>query len=182
MPTLLKKDLESILEKLNDELPTYPNFVETGTYMGETILRFVNDFNKLFTIELSESLYKNFNLIDYDKTKLKSFLGDSAVVLSKVIEELEDKTIFFLDGHYSSGNTAKGIKDVPLNEELKNINDSYIYDGLIIIDDLRLFGTNLAEDWSQVNKDSLLSILGSRVESYLEENDRFIIKIKKINI
>ena len=182
MPTLLKKDLESILEKIDDNLESYPNFVETGTYMGETILRFINDFKKLFTIELSESLYNNFNLIDYDRTKLKSLLGDSSIVLNEVIKDLEGKTIFFLDGHYSSGNTAKGIKDVPLNEEIKNINELFGYDGLIIIDDLRLFGTKSDEDWADVNKESLLSILGERVDTFLEENDRFIIKIKKINL
>lgn len=182
MPTLLKTDLESILKKIDDNLESYPNFVETGTYMGETILRFVNEFNRLFTIELSETLYNNFNLIDYDRTKLKSILGDSSIVLNKVIKEIEGKTIFFLDGHYSSGNTAKGLKDVPLNEEIKHINDLFIYDGLIIIDDLRLFGTSLSEDWSQVNRETLLLILGERVETYLEENDRFIIKIKKINV
>jgi hypothetical protein len=182
MPTLLKKDLDSILEKTNESLNDYPNFVETGTFMGETILRFVDYFENLFTIELSEVLYNEFNRIEYDRTKLKSFLGDSSVVLPNVINELRNNTIFFLDGHYSSGSTARGTKDVPLYEELKNINDLYFFGGLIIIDDLRLFGTKLNEDWSYVNTDSLLSTLGNRIETFFEENDRLIIKIKKINL
>lgn len=181
MPALLKVDLESILEKTNESLDDYPNFVETGTFYGETILRFVDYFENLFTIELSESLYNRFNQIEYDRTKLKSFLGDSSVVLPKVICELNNNTIFFLDGHYSSGGTARGIKDVPLYEELKSINDLYCFDGLIVIDDLRLFGTNLNEDWSNITIDSLLSTLENRIDTFFEENDRFIIKVKRSN-
>jgi hypothetical protein len=180
MPTLLKEDLNKILELSKSNKEDYPYFIETGTYMGETILRFVDDFEKVFTIELSYELYNEFNKKEYNRDKLKSILGDSSIMIGEVIDELLGNSIFFLDGHYSSCNTARGDKDVPLNEELKIINDNFKYESLIIIDDLRLFGTNNAEDWSSISIDNLLKIVSERLETHLVLNDRLILKIKKI--
>lgn len=178
MPTLLKEDLKNILDVSKKNKDNYNYFVETGTYMGETILRYVDEFQKLYTIELSETLYNEFNKKNYNRNKLKSILGDSSKKLKEVIDEIYGNTIFYLDGHFSQCGTAKGEKDVPLCEELKIINDYFKYEGLIIIDDLRLFGTNTHEDWSSISKENLLKILENRIDSYFESNDRFIIKIK----
>jgi hypothetical protein len=177
MAALLNIDLEKILMVFNKNKNQYPYFVETGTYMGETILRFINDFEKSYTIELSDELHKIFNQKDYDRNKLKSLLGDSSIILKEVINELNGNTIFFLDGHFSSCGTAKGVKDVPLIEELKLINDNFNYESLIIIDDLRLFGTNFSENWSNITNENLLKILENRLDSYLELNDRLILKV-----
>lgn len=177
MATLLNIDLEKILMFFNKNKNQYLYFVETGTYMGETILRFINDFEKSYTIELSNELHNLFNQKDYDRNKLKSLLGDSSIILKEVINELKGNAIFFLDGHFSSCGTAKGVKDVPLIEELKLINDNFNYESLIIIDDLRLFGTNISEDWSYITIENLLKILENRIDSYLELNDRLILKI-----
>ena len=142
-------------------------------------LSFIDDFEKLYTIELSDNLYEEFNKNNYNRDKLKSILGDSSEKIKEVIDELNDKTIFFLDGHYSSCGTAQGVKDVPLFEELKSINDYFNYESIIIIDDLRLFGTKIDEDWSEITKEKMLNILTNRVDSYLEVGDRFIIKLKE---
>lgn len=179
MPTLLKEDLINILNLSKTNKDEYNYFVETGTYMGETILRFIDDFEKLYTIELSNRFYEDFNKKNYNRDKLKSILGDSSEKIKEVIDELNDKTIFFLDGHYSSCGTAQGVKDVPLFEELKSINDYFNYESIIIIDDLRLFGTKIDEDWSEITKEKMLNILTNRVDSYLEVGDRFIIKLKE---
>jgi hypothetical protein len=178
MPTLLKEDLKNILELSKKNKSDYIHFVETGTYMGETILRFIDDFKKSYTIELSEKFFNLFNEKDYNRDKLKSILGDSSKKLKEVIDEIYGNTIFFLDGHFSQCGTAKGEKDVPLCEELKIINNFFKYECLIIIDDLRLFGTNEHEDWTSISKENLLKILENRIDSYFELNDRFIIKIK----
>jgi hypothetical protein len=163
MPTLHKTNLIKILEFIEVDKKNYPYFVETGTYRGETILGLIDEFEKLFTIELSQILFNEFNSKNYNKNKLTSLL--------------DGNTIFFLDGHYSSCDTARGNKDVPLQDELKKINENFKYDGLIIIDDLRLFGTNITEDWSYISKENLLDILSDRVENYFEMGDRLIIKI-----
>jgi hypothetical protein len=178
MPKLLKTDLENILDVYTLEKKYFPYFVETGTYMGETILSFIDDFEKLYTIELSETLYKDFNKKNYDRNKLTSILGDSSEVMGRVIGELNGPTVFFLDGHYSSCGTAKGVKDVPLYEELESITNLFIYECIIIIDDLRLFGTYKTEDWSEISKDKLLKTVSDRLEEFHEINDRLVIKLK----
>ena len=120
-----------------------------------------------------------YNSKNYNKNKLTSLLGDSGSGIEEVINLIDGNTIFFLDGHYSSCDTAKGNKDVPLEEELKIINDYFKHEALIIIDDLRLFGTKITEDWSYIHKDRLLEIIYHRIEKYLELDDRLIIKVKK---
>ena len=97
-------------------------------------------------------------------------------------------TIFFLDGHYSSGGTAQGNKDCPLIEEIENINNLFDNKAIIIIDDLRLFGKDkssgiLLEDWSEISEDKIKSILTDRITDYYyldsnhTKNDRLIIHI-----
>lgn len=178
MASLLKDELKNILHLTSKNNYTY--FVETGTHMGETILRFIDDFDKLYTIELSDHFYNEFNNKNYNREKIKSILGDSSEMLKQVIDELNGNTVFFLDGHYSSGNTARGIKDCPLLEELSIINSYFKHEALVIIDDLRLFGTKVNEDWLDITTENLLNSISERLEFSSELNDRLIIKIKKI--
>ena len=57
----------------------------------------------------------------------------------------------------------------------------------MIINDVRLFGKNINEDWSCINEDTILEILKDRIidfyhlDSPLAKNDRLIIKISNIN-
>ena len=46
MPSLLKEELKTILHLTKKN--NYNYFVETGTLMGETILRFIDDFIKVY--------------------------------------------------------------------------------------------------------------------------------------
>ena len=53
MPAINK----SFLELLQDDFTKYKCFIETGTYLGETIFSVEPLFNKLHTIEFSEKYY-----------------------------------------------------------------------------------------------------------------------------
>lgn len=59
-------------------------------------------------------------------------------MLKRIVNELKEPAIFWLDGHYSGGVTAKGDKFCPIYEELEAILDSN-FNHIIIIDDLRSF-------------------------------------------
>ena len=64
--------------------------------------------------------------------------GDSSVVLQILLEEIHESALFWLDGHYSAGITARGIKECPIVEELTTIlHHSFLH--TILIDDARLF-------------------------------------------
>jgi hypothetical protein len=94
----------------------------------------------------------------------------------------------FLNGHWSGYDTGHSTKDCPLNEEITHINNLFTNEAIIIIDDFRLFGLNksigkLNEDWTLINKETLLNILKPRInkvyhlDSESSKDDRLIIHI-----
>lgn len=174
MPSLTYQQLQSILNNtvVKDEL--FDIFVETGTNAGFTVNNMKPHFKKIHTIELSESIYnsavENFKL---DKN-ITLHLGDSSKVLPKLTEELSGNTIFFLDGHWSGGNTARGDKDCPLLEELVAIKD-FKYKSVVIIDDYRLFGTKGNEDWSDITDETIKNSVGEKLIYKYSENGRLIL-------
>lgn len=116
--------------------------VESGTYMGDMVFAMKDQFKKVYSIELSVELYyralKRFNKF----SQVEILQGDSSVALKEVVKNLNEISIFWLDGHYSGGVTARGIKDCPVVEELNSIFLSK-FKHVILIDDAHLFnGTN----------------------------------------
>jgi hypothetical protein len=185
MPSL---DYE-FLSQLTDDYRNYKVFVETGTHTGQTIFKMEEYFDNLFTVECSEYYY-NHTKEEYSGNKINFILGDSSVVFGTLLPTIEDKCIFFLDGHYSSGPTGRGNKDCPLLEEITHIANLFKNDAIIIIDDYRLFGlseeTGCAEDWSEISKDKILDILSSRInksyhlDSEVAKDDRLVIHINRL--
>ena len=112
--------------------------VETGTYLGDTLYALSDDFEQLYSIELSIHFYalacKRFRNIP----KVTLLQGDSGKVLKELVPQLTSKAIFWLDGHYSGGLTAKGEKECPVYEELTYIFSSP-HQHLVFVDDARLF-------------------------------------------
>jgi len=178
MPSLNKDFLKS----LQEDYTKYNCFIETGTYNGETTFALEPYFNKLYTIEFSEKYYNN-TKNKYYGNKINFVLGDSSVVFQSLLPTISDNCIFFLDGHWSSGDTGKSEKDCPLVEEITHINNLFQNEAIIIVDDFRLFGLRLNEDWSNINKEGLLEILKLRInkvyhlDSECAKNDRLIIHI-----
>ena len=175
------------LNELHDDYKKYSSFIETGTYCGETIFSLEAHFDKLYTIEFSEKYY-NITKNNYNGNKINFMLGDSSVLFETLLPTISDKCIFFLDGHWSGGDTGRSTKDCPLVEEVTQINNLFQNEGIIIIDDFRCFGLDktsgiIGEDWSQIKKDDLLNILKSRItkvyhlDSSFAKYDRLIIHI-----
>lgn len=186
MPSLDK----TFLLSLQDDYTKYTNFIETGTYHGDTIFSMEPHFDKLYTIEYSEKYYNNTRQ-KYHGNKITFVLGDSGVMLERLLPNISTPSIFFLDGHWSSGDTGKSEKDCPLIEEITHINKLHKNEAIIIIDDCRLFGKSpktgsCNEDWSEINEDVLLTILKSRIykvyylDSECAKNDRMIIHINQL--
>ena len=117
-------------------------FIETGTYMGETTHNAsLCGFSEVHTIELSSKYHEMAKIRFNENSKVKLHNGSSANILGNVIDNIDDKIIFWLDGHYSGGDTAADTKYCPLEEELNWIKLHKRNDHIIMIDDIRLSGT-----------------------------------------
>ncbi|MDT8446127.1 MAG: hypothetical protein RRB13_04445 [bacterium] len=119
-------------------------FVETGTFMGDTLAALAEDFDQLYSVELAPALYeracKRFAGVD----KITLFFGDSGQVLGELLPKLKEPALFWLDGHYSAGETAKGDKETPILEELGHIFATEPKH-VIVIDDARCFADEAPE-------------------------------------
>jgi hypothetical protein len=62
--------------------------------------------------------------------------------LGTFLPTIDQSALFWLDGHYSGGDTAKGYEDTPIYRELEHILNDSRNEHVIIIDDARLFGTD----------------------------------------
>jgi len=112
--------------------------IETGTYLGDMINAQLKFFEKIYSIELGEDLWKK-AVKRFEKNKHVTIIhGDSGKVFINLIPKINAKAIFWLDGHYSAGITAKGEKNCPIYEELNEIFKSKLQH-ILLIDDARCF-------------------------------------------
>ena len=175
---LTKEKLSLILEKMNFESDKDTVLIETGTYLGETCFELQDMFNEIHTIEIVPNLYEAFLI--KKPSNVSAHLGDSSEKLLDVYHG-NNKIIFWLDGHYVSGNNSVeklSTVDCPILEELSVINSKYKQECLILIDDVRLFDTHVNENWSGVNPKAILDTLGDRVIASNFFDDVMAIKIK----
>jgi len=114
-------------------------FIETGTFMGDMTVAQHKYFEKLFTIELGYDLYLKAQKRFEAFPNIKGLHGDSSKVMHKIIDEINEPAIFWLDGHYSGDITAKGELECPLWGELDAIIKRKELNHILLIDDARLF-------------------------------------------
>jgi hypothetical protein len=133
-------------------------FVETGTYLGDTLEYIAREGVVCTSIELSEQLHAKAMVRFAGFENVNLILGDSARKMPMLLNAIEKPTLFWLDGHYSGDFTAKGEKDSPILAELEAIYNHPVAGHVILIDDARCFdGTNdypqLDELLRRVNKE-----------------------------
>jgi hypothetical protein len=122
------------------------NFVETGTYRGDSTEIAANIFKNVYSIELCPILYSNAKKRFEKHSNVHLYLGDSQKVLPDLLSQLRGKTIFYLDGHYSGGVTARGDTITPIMGELVAIKNSNLDNPIILIDDIRGFTRHLGSE------------------------------------
>jgi len=133
-PHIIKRrSIESIQKKLDVK-----TFIETGTYVGEMVNAQAGNFERIISIELDEALARYAKQKFSGKSHIEILQGDSGDILIRMLPNLEAPAMFWLDGHYSAGITAKGELNTPIIKELKAILNSNL-PHIILIDDARCF-------------------------------------------
>ncbi len=114
-------------------------FIETGTYLGDTIMSLRNNFDKIYSIELDKILFENAKNKFSKYHHIHIFQGDSSDILPDILLKINQPALFWLDGHYSGGITSKGNLNTPVIKEIELILSHKIKNHVILIDDARLF-------------------------------------------
>jgi hypothetical protein len=114
-------------------------FIETGTYLGDMDYAVKGMFQAIFSIELSEDLWRRAANRFRANSHIQILQGDSGQLLPQVLSSISNNCLFWLDGHYSGGITAKGNSETPVVKELEAIFVHKAQGHVILIDDARCF-------------------------------------------
>jgi len=166
-PHIVKqRTLKYYAEKFNLNL-----FVETGTYYGDMVEAMKDNFQQIYSIELSEKLYELAKIRFNAEKNIILIQGDSGTALRNLINKIEQPTLFWLDGHYSGGVTAKSDQNTPILQELSHIFNAKVLPHVVIIDDAYSFET----DPSYPNINKLVDFIKSnRPNTNIEIKDNII--------
>ncbi|MFR9166789.1 MAG: FkbM family methyltransferase [Dysgonomonas sp.] len=132
--TLPYKLIQTIIN--NDKVD---NFVETGSYKGETTEWAATRFKNVYSIEVKQEYAKEAKQKCQQFKNVEIIEGDSRAELPKLISKLQGKTIFFLDSHSITeviDNKYRNI-DCPLTEELSAV--ATYGDPIVFINDVYRF-------------------------------------------
>jgi hypothetical protein len=114
-------------------------FIETGTYHGDTVAAIKDIYSRVISIEVNDALYQKACVrFAADKNVCIAY-GDCARELPSILATLREPAVFWLDGHYSGGETGKGEVEDPILISLNQIASSPTLEHVIFIDDARTF-------------------------------------------
>lgn len=163
-------------------------FVECGTYGGDSVVAARKVFRTVHTIEISHELWERARARFATDGGVTCHHGNSPDVLATLLPPFGKlPLVFWLDAHWSKGNTSFQSVHVPLLQELRVIVSKAEGPCLLLIDDVRLFGgASDGIDWTGVSQQAVLDIVGPRVLSFwfaastLNESDRMIVVLKSL--
>jgi hypothetical protein len=130
---------KQILLKKYAEQFKLEELVETGTCCGDMVEAMKGSFSKIYSIELSPYFYNEARNRFKNSANIELLHGDSSNELGNLIKRIDKPALFWLDGHYSGGLTARGECITPIFAELEYIFSSLIRGHVILIDDANCF-------------------------------------------
>jgi len=141
-----------------------PVFVETGSHIGEGIVKaLAAGFKEVRSIDAGDKQYQHCLNRFYGDQRVRLWKGDSAYCLKDMISDLKVPVTFWLDGHYSAGDTCKCEHEHPLIEELGQIVAHPIKNNIILIDDWRDYNRwepEIREMAKKTNDDPCFELIG----------------------
>jgi hypothetical protein len=115
--------------------------LETGTYLGSTVKAVRGNFRRIYSIELDDTLHARARARFAAFPHITLLHGGSGEVLPGLLSRIGEPRLFWLDGHFSGGQTAKGRLATPIVAEMHAVLAHPINGHVILVDDARAFGT-----------------------------------------
>lgn len=147
MGTYRKGPPEEFVDALRNKF-NIDMFIETGTWKAVTTLWAAKRFRQVITIEADDRRLRSaIHSYAISHPNIKWILGDSKFKLKKMLDEISEPAIFWLDAH-SPASLGLNVTECPLLDELIAIND-HICAGehIILIDDVRCLEGDIPEKW-----------------------------------
>lgn len=115
-------------------------WVETGTHLGESSAVLSNFAKRVVTLEPSYYYFEKSSRFLSHFSNVEVVNKSSEDFFEKLLSGLSGNVCFWLDGHYSGGETFKGKMDTPLFLELNAIRKfrKRFQNIVVLIDDFRL--------------------------------------------
>lgn len=155
-------------------------FIETGTYNGGTTEIAADIFDQVYTVELHEGMAKTAQSRFKNRPNVIASQGTSPEFLQKIIPTIDShkRLMIFLDAHFCGDGTAVD-KEGPnhqdgitaIRKEMEAIKQSGRTDAVIIVDDIRGFGSKINDQlyvgcWAYPSVQELVAAARSINEHY----------------
>src|SRR5215212_5983960 len=116
-----------------------PILIETGTYLGDMVHAMKKSFARIISFELDHNLAVQAQQRFANDNHIQIIEGDSGKLLGDYLATINEPCLFWLDGHYSGGVTAKGAVETPIKNELAAILSHSVDGHVVLVDDARCF-------------------------------------------
>jgi hypothetical protein len=145
---------ESVLSKY-----VSPYFFDTGTHNGDAVrIALGLGFERIVSIEIDDYWYrKNVDTFveEMKMGRVSLFLGDTLNLMPSILSGINARCTFWLDANWDGG--RMGEKKCPLYEELDYIQNMGYGGHIIMIYDVRMFGTG---NWGEgIDLDTIVAKL-----------------------
>lgn len=172
-------DIEgNYLKKFKNNIST---FIETGTLVGDGIQSALNaGFEKFYSVELSDNFFNICKNKFLGNKNINLFLGSSEQELPKILDQIDEPFLLWLDAHTSGGDTVGEPMHNYLPRELKSIvkHTKKFKDSVIMIDDMGYYIDN--KDFCNQIETLVKQIKpNGKIEYYYPEGTDWIILVCK---
>jgi hypothetical protein len=114
-------------------------FVESGTYLGETVAFMRRYCSWVYSVEFQPHLARAAQSRFADDLRIRIVEGNSADWLPRIIAELKEPALFWLDGHFAVGTARNGEIACPTMQELAAVLGDARFSHIVLVDDAREF-------------------------------------------
>ncbi len=154
-------------------------FVEGGTFRGDSSIFASNFFSRVITVEKDETLFLSAQVRLQNYKNIAIFNGCTTQhIVSHVAPK--DRCLFWLDAHWSCGETAGEDYPCPLLEELELIFSASTAMTVLLIDDARQFLApppypHNPKDWPRI--DQIIKIVPSSYSTFVYQDVIYIVPL-----